>query len=180
MSFHRSDMKDKKTKNILTVIIILIMLASAAVAIISVKGFPKIELSGVNLDKGYDDRKEKRDDAQKSILGEWQATDNDNFVVDVWRDGEGLFHATVNYSEKEGEVYFWEMTGGWQDNEVGFIYSDCKKSRVTYDADGNPTEEVIYEEGVGSITSDGHDSITWTDKNEKMGDGITFEYIGEY
>ena len=125
MSFPASDM-EKKNKNLPIIIAVLIMLALAAVVIISVLGMP--DMSGVNLDGNYEERKLERNERQKMILGEWQAPDNDRFVIDVWRDGEGGFHAVVNLSEKEGEVYFWEMDGSWKDNEGGFVYSGCNKT----------------------------------------------------
>ena len=170
-------MDDKKNKNIATVVAVLVMIAVAAFVIIRVKGLPQI--SGSIVDGNYDERKEKRVDDQRAIMGEWQAEDNEDFIIDVWRDAEGLFHAIVNITEQDGEVVFYEMSGSWQDNEGGFLYSDCKKSVVTYDMDGNSSEEVVYTDGAGSITGRG-DSIVWKDKEEKAGDGITFIYIGEY
>ena len=154
------------------------MLAVAAVVIISVLGTPDIK--GLSLDGNYEERKLERKELQKQILGEWQDPDNERFVIDVWRDGEGGFHAIVNYSEKEGEVYFWEMDGSWQDNEDGFVYSGCKKTFVVYDTMGNPTEQVIYEDGSGVIASAGEEALKWTDNKEKMGNKITFSYVGEY
>ena len=170
-------MNDKKGKNIATIVAVLIMIAIAAFIIIRVKGLPKI--SGSIIDGNYDERKEKRADDQRAIMGEWQAKDNEDFIIDVWRDGEGLFHAIVNITGSEGEIAFYEMSGSWQDNEGGFLYSDCKKSIVRYDRDGNPDEEIVYTDGSGSITGRG-ESIVWKDKEENTGDGITFIYIGEY
>ncbi len=169
----------KKKNNIFTIVIIVIMLAAALGVVIYVKGLPKLSLSNVNLDSGYEERKEKRDELQRQLLGEWQDPNNERFVIDTWRDGEGGFHAIINLSEAEDEVYFWQMDGSWQDNEDGFVYQNCKKSFVTYDASGNPSEEVIYEDGSGSIVL-ARDGIKWNDNKEKMGDRITFTYIGEY
>ncbi|MCR5098829.1 MAG: hypothetical protein K6B14_07775 [Lachnospiraceae bacterium] len=171
-------MNDKKNKNLPVIIAVLVMLGIAAVVIVSVLGVPRVP--SVNLDQNYDERKEARSELQKKLLGEWQDPDNDRFVIDVWRDGDGGFHAMVNYSEQEGEVYFWEMDGSWQDNEDGFVYGGCKKSFVTYDSDGNPHEEILYEDGSGAIVLSGDDGIRWEDSKEKMGDKITFVYVGEY
>ena len=171
-------MSEKKNKNLPVIIAVLVMLGIAAMVIVSILGMP--DFSGVSLDGNYDERKENREEQQKKLLGEWQDPDNERFIVDVWRDGEGGFHAVINLSEKEGEVYFWEMDGAWQDTVDGFVYSDCKKSLVTYDDSGNPHEEVLYEDGSGSITIKGDDGIRWEDKKEKTGDHITFTYVGEY
>ncbi len=173
-------MEGKNKKNIFTIVIIVIMLATALGVVIYVKGIPKLSLSDVNLDAGYEERKEKRDELQRALLGEWQDPGNERFVIDTWRDGDGGFHAIINLSEAEDQVYFWEMDGSWQDNENGFVYQQCKKSFVTYDANGSPTEEIIYEDGTGSITLAGSSGIKWKDDKEKMGDRITFTYIGEY
>ena len=172
-------MDNKKKKNTSTLIIVLIMLAAAAAVIISVKGMPDF-FSGA-LDGNYDERKAERQEQQKAILGEWQAADDTGFIIDIWRDGEGLFHAIVNISEQDGQVTFWEMSGSWQDSQQGFSYSDCKKTLVTYDGDGNPTTTVEYEEGSGSITAGSEEEgIVWSDNQEKRGDKISFIYIGEY
>ena len=166
----------------ITIVAIVAMILVAAGVVISVKGLPKVDLGDtrINLDAGYDERKAKRQDAQATVVGEWISPDNDDFVIDVWRDGEGFFHATVNYSEQENDVTFWEMSGSWQDSTNGFNYNDCKKTHVTYDDSGNATEEVIYEDGTGSIYGSGEETLTWEDKEEKMGAGIAFEYSGEY
>ena len=170
---------DKKKKNAFTLVIVLIMIVAAVVVVISVKGLP----DGISevFDGNYDERKAERQELQKTILGEWQAADDTGFIVDVWRDGEGLFHAIVNISEADGSVIFWEMSGSWQDSRQGFSYSDCKKTHVSYDGDGNPTSSVDYEGGSGSIYAGSEaEGIVWTDDQEKTGDSVSFIYIGEY
>lgn len=166
--------EDSKKKNRITVIIILAMLAIAAVVIVIVRGIPEVKLDG-----GYSELREVRDEVQVSLLGEWRASDDENFVVDIWRDGEGLFHAIVNISQKEGEVVFYEMSGDWQDFDAGFKYSDCKKTVVTYDEDETAHTNEIYSDGTGSMNlKDGR--LVWTDKKEKTGDNVIFDYVGEY
>jgi len=169
-------MNGKKKKNTITVIAVAVMLLAALAVLLMVRGLPNF-----SKDKESKEEKEAKEQeaSQFGVLGEWQAKDNEDYIIDVWKDGEGEFHAIVNYSEKEDEVYFWEMSGSWQEFQKGFSYGDCKKTRVTYDSEGKPTEEVIYTDGEGSITANG-DSIKWKDKKEKFGDKVTFEYVGEY
>ena len=172
-------MDNKKKKNTLTIAIIIIMLAAAAVIIFSVKGFP--DIASEVFDGNRAEIKADRQEQQRTILGEWQAADDTGFIVDVWRDGDGLFHAIVNISEQDGSVIFWEMSGRWQDNWQGFYYIDCKKTKVSYDGDGNPSSVVEYEDGKGFITAGSSDEgIVWSDNQEKTGDNISFIYIGEY
>ena len=167
------DKKEKKS-NIAFIIVVAAMLAVAAAVILKFVGLPKL-----NLDPGYDSRKEKREESQSEIMGEWVDPDNENFVIDIWRDKDGLFHAIINLTEEDGQVIFWEMDGKWQDSEGGFIYSEAKKTHAKYDNDGNLSQAVIYEDGSGSFTTSG-DGLIWKDKKENMGDGITFSYYGEY
>lgn len=166
-------MSKKKKQNILTIAAIVVMLAVAIGVIIAFKGLPQIEF-----DEGSEERKEQSLEAQETILGEWIDPDDENFVIDIWRDGKGLFHAIINKNEEENQVTFWEMSGVWQDFENGFFYSDCKKSIWTYDGE-NRTEEVIYTDGSGSLSGD-ENGVIWDDKEEKAGKGITFIYTGDY
>ena len=165
--------KNKKS-NIGFIIIVIVMLAVAAGVIFKFVGLPKL-----NLDPGYDSRKEKREESQSEIMGEWVDPDNENFVIDIWRDKDGVFHAIVNLTEEDAQVIFWEMDGKWQDSETAFVYSEAKKTKAKYDTDGNLSQEVIYEDGSGSFAVSG-DGLIWKDKKEKTGDGITFSYSGEY
>ena len=75
--------KNKKS-NIGFIIIVIVMLAVAAGVIFKFVGLPKL-----NLDPGYDSRKEKREESQSEIMGEWVDPDNENFVIDIWRDKDG-------------------------------------------------------------------------------------------
>lgn len=165
---------NKKTKNIITAVIIGVMVVAAGAVLAISLGLPKIKL-------GPDEEKilEERHESQKGILGEWTDPDDPTFVIDVWKDAKGGFHAIINKSDNDGEVIYWEMDGVWQDFENGFFYSTCKKSIAKYDMDGNLTETVVYEDGSGSISAV-NGGVVWEDKKEKMGDGITFEYTGEY
>ena len=167
----------KKKKNFFTIAAVLAMLVAAGAVIISVKGLPEFDIS---LDTGYDERKEKRDAKQDAILGEWTSPDDSNFVIDIWKDGSGDFHAIVNRSDSENDVLVWEFDCYWQDSKGGLLYSDGRKTHATYDSDGRVTEEEIYTDGSGSFVTKGEDGLVWEDKKEKEGNGVTFVYSGEY
>lgn len=163
-----------KKKNIITVVIVAVMLVIAGVVILLAKGLPKIQIG-----KTEEEKLEERAESQKGVLGEWTDPDDEGFVIDIWKDERGRFHAIVNQSDNNGTVIFWQMEGVWQDFENGFFYSECRKSIATYDMDGNVSEQVVYTDGSGSFSAV-DDGIVWNDKKEKAGDGITFTYTGEY
>ena len=112
-------------------------------------------------------------------MGEWVAPDDEDFVIDIWRDEKGMFRAIVNQTDEEGTVLYWEMSGVWNDSMGGFSYTEGTKKQVTYDIDGNATQEVIYTDGTGKFTGDG-EGLKWKDDKEKAASKITFTYSGEY
>lgn len=170
----------KKRNNIITAIVIVAMLLAAGAVILSVKGLPEVANPFDNIGKSDEEELQERNSRQEEVLGEWVSPDDETFVIDVWRDGSGEFHAMINRSEAENDIIFWEMDGAWQDYLNGFQYTNCKKTRVTYDSDGNATENVEYEDGAGSISGNQDDGLTWDDKKEKAGKDVTFTYSGEY
>ncbi len=167
-------MNKKKAANFLTGLIIVLMLVVAVLVILKVRGIPKL-----NLDPGREERKEKREATQENLMGEWVAPDDEDFVIDIWRDEKGMFRAIVNQTDEEGTVLYWEMSGVWNDSMGGFSYTKGTKKQVTYDIDGNATQEVIYTDGTGKFTGDG-EGLKWKDDKEKVASKITFTYSGEY
>ncbi|MBQ6496912.1 MAG: hypothetical protein IJI74_07075 [Firmicutes bacterium] len=128
---------------------------------------------------GSSDTKDASDDGQNPVM---------NFIGDYcWERadvhveaGEGnLAMITVTWGGSAFESAQWTMSGDLDTDALTVKYSDCVKTNVVYDDDGNVTsEKVEYENGTGTITfSDGENlTLTWDDDQEQAVNGEVFEY----
>ncbi len=120
----------------------------------------------------------KQQEKENAIKGQWKASDD--FYCDIWRDGDGVFHADVTLTEGDNKVSFWECSGNWMDGENGFTYHDGQRIRYDYAAKESKDEkEILYEEGSGLFYLR-NGVLFWNDEKENVADGKSFSYVGEY
>ena len=70
----------------------------------------------------------------------------------------------------------WEMTGSYDAGTGALIYNDGVLTEQTYDAQGNPVDNMVYSGGSGRFAVSGS-KLTWTDNNASAGvDPSVFTY----
>ncbi len=115
---------------------------------------------------------------ENAIKGQWKA--DDDFYCDIWRDGDGVFHADVTLTEGEDVVSFWECSGNWVDGENGFTYKGGKRTRYDYGArESKDEQQILYDDG-GGLFYLRSGVLFWNDEKEGIADGKSFSYVGEY
>ena len=161
-------MKKNKIGGILTAIVILC--AVGAGAFLLYRHFTTIPQTPA-------DELRAQQEKENRINGQWQA--DENTVCDIYRDEYGIFHGMVTVTESDDTVTFFESSGNWRDEDNGFRYSDGKKTRNVYKADGSFTEKEVYTDAKGIFYLD-DGKVYWDDKEEHAADGVPFTYVGEY
>ena len=103
--------------------------------------------------------------------GEWD--------LEVWKEEQDLLFARITGEGPDGEMLVFSCSGKYSPGENGFLYYDGSKERVTYDMDGNSSEEYLYQDGSGKIFLKDK-NLYWEDSTENAGKGLVFSYEGEY
>ena len=96
----RSFLKKNHKVLIVCVVVLAVLLCSALWFFFSKK-------SGVSDDY---DKKWVDEASPDSVLGQWEASDEKTFTIDVWKDENGLYHAVINRKKHTDTVAFWEMS----------------------------------------------------------------------
>lgn len=108
------------------------------------------------------------------------ACDRANIMIGATDDTNGT-SATVTWGSSAWEHSAWTMTGTFDPETLQFEYHDCVRIDYVYDDNGEiKSQEEVYTGGHGFMTFAEGDSLTltWQDDQEKVADGMVFEYTG--
>ncbi|MBO7709867.1 MAG: hypothetical protein J6S83_05330 [Lachnospiraceae bacterium] len=95
----------------------------------------------------------------------------------VEAEGSDRAKVMITWGSSAWEHSEWEMSGPFDDETLTITYDDCVKKNVSYEDDSEEgTEEIVYENGTGTITfSDGETlSLTWKDDQEDIAGDTEF------
>lgn len=100
--------------------------------------------------------------------------DRATMIVECKGADEAQF--TVTWSSSAATHAEWTMSGKLDTDKLTVDYTDCVKKEVTFNEDGSvASEDVIYEDGTGTITFSAEDyTLTWDDAKEHAADGMVF------
>ena len=106
-----------------------------------------------------------------SLSGNYQDSTSQRATAKVFDNGETL-DIIVRWSSSATETTMWDMVCNNEGDKL--TYTNCKKSNVTYDENGESTEEVEYENGEGFFTlEDG--KLLWNGASEENCAACVFE-----
>ena len=108
------------------------------------------------------------------------ACDRANVMIGATDDKTGT-SATVTWGSSAWENSAWTMTGTFDPETLQFEYHDCVRTDYVYDDNGEvKSQEEVYTGGHGFMTfTEGEPlTLTWQDDQEKVADGMVFEYTG--
>lgn len=91
-------------------------------------------------------------------------------TLDLYQDAEGNYVGEISIEVDEDSAYYFSFTGQLNKNKLS--YSDGTLRKLTYDENGDFSEESIYEGTKGTINKEGENYI-W--KDEKVEDSYSFE-----
>ena len=114
--------------------------------------------------------------AADKFLGEWQ-DETGKVILDVWKEDSGTLHGEICETAEENRVLSWSFTGTAGGNT--FTYGECTYRVVTYDADWDATEEVVYTGGTGKLTRR-EDTLVWKDDQRENTGEFVLSHVGEY
>ena len=126
-------------------------------------------------------KKAAPDDGQSPIMNYVGYYVCDRANVFISADGEEGASAIVTWSSSAWENSTWMMSGTFDPETLQFEYHDCVKTDYVYDDSGEETSQTeVYTGGHGFMFFKEGDplSLTWQDDQEKIAEGMVFEYAG--
>lgn len=111
-----------------------------------------------------------------NVVGDYQADRCSVHVEPKDKDGALI---TVHWGSSATESSEWTMSGTFDAEKHTVYYQDGVKKNVVYDSDGKVTsEEEVYVGGHGTfIFNAENNTLTWEEDQEKIADGMVFEFV---
>lgn len=107
------------------------------------------------------------------FVGQWEC-ERASISVEIESIG---FVVNVHWGSSAFESTVWSYNCLY-DGEKLVNHGDGVKTNLTFDEEGNESDEVVYEDGAVSFTiEDG--KLIWNDEKENAGEGMAFEKIPE-
>ena len=110
-----------------------------------------------------------------NFIGEYQC-DRAHALVECLGDDAALI--TIEWGGSVSELARWTIVGPLDLDTLTITYSGCTKSVVTFNEKGEETnEELVYEDGTGTIVFGEDGSFTWHEDQSEYGTDMVFEWL---
>jgi hypothetical protein len=113
------------------------------------------------------------DQAADEFIGFWEKEDNDRVGLTITPAEKGWYGIEISWPRNKKQVDMWTMTAKPAGNHV-LQYTDCKHYLLTYGEKYIEKEELLYQDGTGSLKMVGTKRITWQDDQDHKADGTAF------
>lgn len=116
------------------------------------------------------------EDGQNPVMNYIGRYGSGRATIDVECQGRKDAHFRVLWASSAAEHSEWTMSGTFDEKTNTVRYTDCVKRTIVYnDDDTIAMNSVEYSGGKGSVTFSDN-SLTWSDSQEHIADGMTFTY----
>ena len=110
-----------------------------------------------------------------NFIGEYQC-DRAHALVEPFDKEEAWI--TIDWGGSANETAHWDILGRLDTDTLTIEYSNCTKSIITYDENGEiESLEPEYEDGSGTIVFGDDGTFTWHENQSESGDDMVFEWI---
>jgi len=146
---------------------------SYVTVIASENGEEVVETSEEESEVEEDEIVEMDDFEGSEFLGNWEC-ERASISVEIESVG---FAVNVHWGSSAFESTVWTYYCLY-DGEKLVNHGDGVKTNITFDEEGNESDEVVYEDGAVTFTmEDG--KLVWNDEKENAGEGMAFEKLPE-
>ncbi len=84
-----------------------------------------------------------------------------------------VYRIHIHWGSTAFESEDWTMTGTFNDTTGELTYKDCTRTTITFDEEGNETDEVHYRNGTGKFLYN-NGELTWQSDNDDYVDQCVF------
>ena len=107
------------------------------------------------------------------FIGFWEKEGHDRIGLTITPAEKGWYGIEVSWPRNNRQVDMYTMTAKPAGNHV-LQYSDCKHYLVTFGEKYIEKEELLYQDGTGSLRMVAAKRITWQDNQEHKADDAVF------
>jgi len=108
------------------------------------------------------------------LVGTWAEKVAGRGTIEISAAGEGGYDVAIHWGNGAAQTYFWTMTAVPMGDAPILVYTDARHTIITFESEESSTEEVVYENGVGSFSLDENGELVWSDEVEQQGAETTF------
>ena len=109
-----------------------------------------------------------------NFVGEYQC-DRAHALVECFGSDEALI--VIEWGGSATELARWTIVGRLDPDSLTIRYTDATKAIVTFDDQGEESQEIEYEDGTGTIVFGDGLSFTWHEDQSDYGTDMVFEWI---
>ena len=110
-----------------------------------------------------------------NFIGEYQC-DRAHALVECFGNEDAWI--TIEWGGSASELARWDIVGRLDTETLTIEYSDCTKSIVVYDENGEiESQEPEYEDGTGTIGFHDDGTFTWHEDQSEYGEDMVFEWL---
>ena len=110
-----------------------------------------------------------------NFVGEYQCGRAHALVECLGRDGAMI---TVEWGGSAWETARWFITGSLDTETLSLSYTGSTKSNLVYDENGEvKSEEIVYEDGTGTVTFHDDGTFTWHEDQSESGEDMVFAWL---
>lgn len=111
---------------------------------------------------------------QVSLIGTWNDRYSQRATMEIRGGKNQTYDIHVHWGSTAMESEDWTMTGTFNDSTGELTYKDCTRTTITFDEDGNETDEVHYRNGSGKFLYK-NGELTWQSNNDDFVADCIFE-----
>lgn len=151
--------------------------ASSSAASEAASGESSEKTSSESTESNESEANDDNDDAQNPVMNFVGPYACDRATMEVSALDEDLADITVRWANSAFSHAEWTMSGVFDADTMTVDYSDGQKSVIEVDENGDTVKaDVEYSNGTGTITFNEDGTITWSDNEENIADGMVFTF----
>jgi len=108
-----------------------------------------------------------------NLVGTWDDRYSQRATMEVRGGKNNVYRIHIHWGSTAFESEDWTMTGTFNDTTGELTYQDCTRTTITFDEEGNETDEVHYRNGTGKFLYN-NGELTWQSDNDDYVDQCVF------
>ncbi len=108
-----------------------------------------------------------------NLVGTWDDRYSQRATMEVRGGKNNVYRIHIHWGSTAFESEDWTMTGTFNDTTGELTYKDCARTTITFDEEGNETDEVHYRNGTGKFLYN-NGELTWQSDNDDYVDQCVF------
>ena len=124
-------------------------------------------------DTGTNAREESVLYTPDELIGTWEEKYDGSGRIEISESGSSKYAVKISRNTGTDEIHRWTMTAVPADSNI-LRYKDCTHTMSVIGDGGTETQEILYENGTGTITLLSTHELMWQDDVDDAGENAVF------